>query len=100
MDGYIAPPLDGVWATAPYFHNASVPNLEGVLNVAARPTYWRRINELDYEKMGWKYEAMKKGGNKKTYDTTLPGYSNQGHDFGEEFNEAERMAVIEYLKTL
>ncbi|MEM6979811.1 MAG: hypothetical protein AAF539_09075, partial [Planctomycetota bacterium] len=26
-DGYVAPPLDGVWASAPYFHNGSVPTL-------------------------------------------------------------------------
>jgi len=100
MNGYIAPPLDGVWATAPYFHNASVPNLESVLNSKIRPTYWRRLNELDYKKMGWQYQVMKKGGNKKTYDTTLPGYSNEGHYFGDEFTQEERMAVIEYLKTL
>ncbi len=100
MDGYIAPPLDGIWATAPYFHNASVPTLEGVLNSKIRPTYWRRIAELDYEKMGWRYQEMTKGGNKKTYNTTLPGYSNQGHDFGDEFTKEQRMAVIEYLKTL
>ena len=100
MDGYIAPPLDGVWATAPYFHNASVPNLEGVLNSEARPAYWRRVNQLDYEKMGWQYQRMTKGGNKKTYDTTLPGYSNEGHDFGDEFTQDQRVAVIEYLKTL
>ena len=31
-DGYIAPPLDGIWITAPYLHNGSVPTLEGVLN--------------------------------------------------------------------
>lgn len=100
MDGYIAPPLDGVWATAPYFHNASVPTLEGVLNTQIRPTYWRRMDELDYKKMGWQYQQMKKGGSKKTYDTTLPGYSNAGHDFGDEFTQDQRMAVVEYLKTL
>ncbi|MCS7270857.1 MAG: cytochrome c, partial [Gemmataceae bacterium] len=26
-DGYQAPPLDGIWATAPYLHNGSVPTL-------------------------------------------------------------------------
>jgi hypothetical protein len=26
-NGYVAPPLDGVWVTAPYFHNGSVPTL-------------------------------------------------------------------------
>src|SRR5262249_45658382 len=35
--GYQAPPLDGVWATAPYFHNGSVPTLYHVLNSKARP---------------------------------------------------------------
>ena len=43
---------------------------------------------------------MTKGGNKKTYDTTLPGYSNEGHTYGDDFTEEERFAVIEYLKTL
>ena len=100
MDGYIAPPLDGVWATAPFFHNASVPTVEAVLNSKKRPTYWRRGDELDYEKMGWQYQQMTKGGNKKTYDTTLPGYSNEGHTYGDDFTEEERFAVIEYLKTL
>lgn len=100
MDGYIAPPLDGVWATAPYFHNASVPTIDAVLNSKTRPTYWRRIDELDYDKVGWKYQKRKKGRNRKTYDTTLPGYGNQGHYFGDEFTDSERMAVIEYLKTL
>jgi cytochrome c peroxidase len=28
FNGYIAPPLDGVWITAPYLHNGSVPDLE------------------------------------------------------------------------
>jgi len=50
--------------------------------------------------MGWKYEQKTKGGNKKTYDTTLPGYGNQGHIYGDDFTEEERTAVIEYLKTL
>jgi mono/diheme cytochrome c family protein len=40
--GYVAPPLDGVWATAPYFHNGSVPTLWHVLHPAERPTVWRR----------------------------------------------------------
>ncbi|MCB0641474.1 MAG: hypothetical protein KDC44_07525, partial [Phaeodactylibacter sp.] len=30
--GYVAPPLDGIWATAPYLHNGSVPTLYDLLN--------------------------------------------------------------------
>ena len=40
--GYQAPPLDGVWATAPYFHNGSVPTIYHVLNSKARPSVYTR----------------------------------------------------------
>ncbi len=42
-DGYVAPPLVGVWASAPYFHNGSVPTIEAVLNTAIRPEIWSAI---------------------------------------------------------
>ena len=41
---YTAPPLDGVWATAPYFHNGSVPSIALVLDSTARPGSWRRVD--------------------------------------------------------
>ncbi len=48
-DGYVAPPLDGVWASPPYFHNGSVPTLWHVLNPSERPTVWRRTaEEIDH----------------------------------------------------
>jgi cytochrome c5 len=103
-NGYIAPPLDGVWATAPYLHNGSVPTLEDLLNSNQRPKYWSRTfdNTADYDnvKIGWKYtvETTKKDIN--TYDTTLKGYGNKGHYYGDKFTADERKAVIEYLKTL
>jgi len=37
---------------------------------------------------------------RKVYDTTQPGRGNGGHPFGDKLSEQERMAVIEYLKTL
>ena len=40
--GYEAPPLYGVWASAPYFHNGSVPTVRGVLQPSKRPTIWQR----------------------------------------------------------
>lgn len=101
--GYIAPPLDGVWITAPYLHNGSVPTIEAVLNSAIRPGYWSRdFNnpEYDYEKLGWKFFTHGQAINKSVYNTTLPGYGNYGHYFGDKLSEEERTAVIEYLKTL
>ncbi len=100
--GYIAPPLDGVWITAPYLHNGSVPTLEAVLNSSTRPQYWNRDfdkPEYDYEKNGWKYTAVASP-SKGVYNTTLSGYGNYGHYFGDKLNDKERKAVIEYLKTL
>lgn len=42
--GYVAPPLYGVWATAPYFHNGSVPNVRQVLRSYERPAVWSRLS--------------------------------------------------------
>ena len=101
--GYIAPPLDGIWATAPYFHNGSVPTLEDVLNSKNRPTRWSRsFDNADYDqsKVGWIYDTEQTKVDKNTYDTTLKGYGNSGHTFGDQLTNSERIALIEYLKTL
>ncbi|MEY4134370.1 MAG: hypothetical protein RL386_720, partial [Bacteroidota bacterium] len=101
--GYIAPPLDGIWATAPYLHNGAVPTLDDLLNSPGRPRYWKRSGDskdYDYKKVGWNYRVANGPGGKWTYDTTLPGYSNAGHYFGDKLSDGERKAVIEYLKTL
>ena len=103
FNGYIAPPLDGVWATAPYLHNGSVPTLEALLNSAARPAYWQRDikhPKYDYTAVGWQYETKQSPGGKKVYNTALPGYGNYGHTFGDALDAKARKAVIEYLKTL
>ncbi len=102
-NGYIAPPLDGVWATAPYLHNGSVPNLEAVLKSSIRPAYWQRNfdhPEYDYVNPGWPYTPYNQPGGNTVYNTTLRGYGNKGHYFGDHLKPNERRAVIEYLKTL
>ncbi len=111
--GYQAPPLDGVWATAPYFHNSSVPTIYHVLNSKARPKVFTRsfrTGKEDYDpvKLGLKITELEKGPapdvsgyeRRKVYDTRLPGRGNGGHTFGDKLSEDERMAVVEYLKTL
>ena len=55
--GYVAPPLNGIWATAPYLHNGSVPTLYGILTEAARPQIFRRVGDFrayDTRDVGWK----------------------------------------------
>jgi len=101
-DGYVAQPLDGIWASAPYLHNGSVPTLLELLKSDERNTYWRRTQNSAYdtEKIGWTYTVETSKKDKYTYDTTLRGYGNQGHTFGDMLTENERTALIEYLKTL
>ncbi len=102
-NGYIAPPLDGIWATAPYLHNASVPTLDDLLYSTQRPVYWKRsFDNSDYnqQKMGWNYSVESSKTDINTYDTTLPGYGNGGHTFGDVLTDSERKSVLEYLKTL
>lgn len=109
--GYYAPPLDAVWATAPYLHNGSVPTIEALLDSSRRPKYWTRsFDSSDYDPrtLGWNYRELPHGKDGETdpgrrariYDTTLPGYSNQGHTAGDALTDAERAAILEYLKTL
>jgi hypothetical protein len=112
-EGYQAPPLDGIWATAPYLHNGSVPTVYHMLNSKARPKIFTRSYRTDADaydtvKLGWKVQVLERGPDpslpayerRKVYDTRQPGRGNGGHTFGDRFSEAERMAVIEYLKTL
>ena len=111
--GYQAPPLDGIWATAPYFHNGAVPTVYHVLNSKARPKVFTRSyrtarEDYDPVKLGLKIAVLERGPDpklpaierRKVYDTSQPGRGNGGHPFGDKLTEPERMAVIEYLKTL
>ena len=106
--GYVAPPLDGVWASAPYFHNGSVPTLWHVLHPGERPQVWQRdIMGYDYVRVGLEvkeFDSLPKVSSKaerRTYfDTTAHGKSAQGHDFPDVLDEQEKRAVLEYLKTL
>jgi mono/diheme cytochrome c family protein len=108
-EGYVAPPLDGVWASGPYFHNGSVPTLWHVLHPAERPVVWRRMaTGYDDERVGLEIEAftelpkgkLRSSERRRYFDTRKPGKSAAGHDFADVLDEAEKRAVLEYLKTL
>jgi mono/diheme cytochrome c family protein len=101
--GYVAPPLDGIWATAPYLHNGSVPTLENLLDSKSRPEFWQRDTVPDNyntKNVGWKFISHPKPINKNVYDTSKKGFNNKGHTYGDKLSTEERKAVIEYLKTL
>ena len=80
-DGYRALDLHGLWATAPYLHNGSVPTLADLLKPAAeRPATWQRG---DF-----------------TVDTTVAGNSNAGHEFGTTLSADEKAALVAFLESL
>jgi len=166
--GYLAPPLHGIWASAPYFHNGSVPDVWSVLDPDARPDIWRRrstpaprdvpgvvmgfdtdlARAYDHERLGWRYDELPCGDpllepaldctfadaeddevaealaggsfddvwfswniapqprdaetleERKIYNTHRYSQSHRGHAFTAFLSDAERRALIEYLKTL
>jgi hypothetical protein len=109
--GYLAQPLVGIWARAPYFHNGSVPDLMGVLDPTQRPARWRRIggerDGYDAERVGFRYEVVSEApanpGSREgrlVYDTAREGMSNGGHAFGASLTDAERSDLLEYLRSL
>jgi len=109
--GYIAPPLDGIWATAPYLHNGSVPTLRALLDSRLRPRYFTLSTDTsDYDQvnLGWHFANLDHGQagiedhdtRVAIYDTTIAGYSNRGHTFGDSLTLEERDQLLEYLKTL
>ena len=105
---YKAAPRDGVWATPPFLHNGSVPNVYEMLLPAKQRTKKFYVGrEFDPVKLGLDTTATAGG---YVRDTTLPGNSNAGHSFengprgngviGPLLTDAQRYALIEYLKSI
>ena len=101
---YKARPLDGIWATAPYLHNGSVPTLDDLLKPSGeRPKSFNvGVRTFDPVKVGFltdvanfpKFNVLNPDG------TPILGNSNGGHDYGTQLSSAERIQLIEYLKSL
>jgi mono/diheme cytochrome c family protein len=104
---YPAKPLDGIWATAPYLHNGSVPSLWALLTPADRPKTFP-VGQKDYNPkfVGFELDRAKitsqPGLVLFELDTSIPGNSSSGHEgerFGTMLRPAEKLDLIEYLKT-
>ena len=96
---YKGRPLDGVWATAPYLHNGSVPNLWELMKPPDRrvKVFYVGSRELDPVNVG--LESSESPGAFK-YDTSLPGNSNAGHTYGTQLTEAQKWDLVEFMKSL
>ncbi|MGE8098992.1 di-heme-cytochrome C peroxidase [Pseudomonas fluorescens] len=109
LRAYKARPLAGVWATPPFLHNGSVPNIYLLLSPQDEraTTFYKGTFEYDPQHLGYRTEAFSNG---FEFDTRITGNHNGGHEFraGERGNGVigrllqpqERWALLEYLKVL
>ncbi|MDN3220735.1 di-heme-cytochrome C peroxidase [Pseudomonas nunensis] len=109
LRAYKARPLAGVWATAPFLHNGSVPSIYQLLSPQDEraTTFYKGSFEYDPRHLGYRTEAFNNG---FVFDTRITGNHNSGHEFraGERGNGVigrllqpqERWALLEYLKVL
>jgi hypothetical protein len=96
---YRARPLDGIWTTAPYLHNGSVPSLYQLLlpaskRIARFPVGSRELDPVD---VGFSIAPVEGA---FEFDTSLPGNRNTGHEYGTQLSEDDRRALVEFLKSL
>ncbi len=109
LRAYKARPLAGVWATAPFLHNGSVPSLYQLLSPQDErsTTFYKGTFEYDPKHLGYRTEAFTNG---FVFDTRITGNHNSGHEFragklgngviGRLLQPQERWALLEYLKVL
>lgn len=105
LEVYKARPLNGIWATAPYLHNGSVPTLSDLLKVPSSRSakFCVGDGEYDIEDVGFKtYVDSVPDCPKRTtlFDTSIPGNRNIGHLYGTTLGDTQKRQLIAYLKTL
>jgi hypothetical protein len=102
-NAYEARVLRGIWATAPYLHNGSVPNLyELLLSPDKRSqSFMVGSRKYDPDRVGYvTTESPYKDGTLVVGAGAQPGNSNAGHDYSGDLNDDQRKALLEYLKQL
>jgi hypothetical protein len=109
LRAYKARPLAGVWATAPFLHNGSVPSIYQLLSPQDEraTSFYKGTFEYDPRHLGYRTEAFTNG---FMFDTRVTGNHNSGHEFragkrgngviGRLLQPEERWALLEYLKVL
>lgn len=96
---YVSRPLVAIWATAPYLHNGSVPTLYDLLLPATERPATFHLGHRDYDPVKLGYETQVEATPVFNFDASLPGNSNQGHEYGTELSHDQRMDLLEYLKS-
>jgi hypothetical protein len=110
--GYPARPLRGYWATSPYLHNGSVPNMYQLLSPVEERDKVFYLGNTEYDPQLMGYSTAQQSGLFK-FDIRISGNANRGHEFrdlkngespegviGPYLKPNERLAIIEYLKVI
>ena len=102
---YAAPPLTGLWSSAPYLHNGSVPSVWALLNPDERPARFAvGGHALDLTLLGIARDGISVDhlpfSEPFLIDTREPGMGNGGHVFGATLNQSDKSALLEFLKQL
>ena len=97
---YKARPLNGIWATAPYPHNGSVPNLWEMLQSPSKRVKTFYVGSRDFDPVNVGFSTAKFDDVTPPFDTALYANSNSGHYWGTQFTDAQKWDLIEYLKSL
>lgn len=96
---YKARPLNGLWASAPYLHNGSVPTIYDILQPANQRPMQFNVGALDFDPIKFGIRQQEKPFT-SLFNTRLYGNSNRGHEHGVGLSEQKKWQLIEYLKTL
>jgi hypothetical protein len=100
---YKARPLNGIWATAPYLHNGSVPSLYELLKPPADRIDEFHVGnrEFDPRNVGYRTDVGPSIFKVRKSDGEVqPGNDNAGHDYAANMTDDERWAIVEYMKGL
>ena len=96
---YKARPLNGIWASAPFLHNGSIPNLTELLKKPDQRVSKFNVGSWEFDPVNVGFSTVS-GPSTSELDTSLTNDSNRGHDYGTGLSESEKAELIEYIKTL
>lgn len=100
---YKGRPLNGIWATAPYLHNGSIPTLWELLRKGVERTdrFWVGSRDFDPVRVGFNAsQGLSEFRVNDDQGNGLNGNSNLGHEYGTHWSDEDKWSIIEYMKTL
>ncbi len=100
LTGYVASPLDGIWARAPYLHNGSVPNIRALLVPSLRKMtvkcgvqsvsgFWRGNIQYDEANLGFESKEP-------PFDTCDPNWQGKEKSATEKMMSPFDSAIAKY----